>query len=107
MVGKIVIFMLAVLISACSGIKHYDKGRALLDSKQLQEAKVSFDKAIKMNNDNWKYYFYRGEVLRCQKLYSKSIPDYLKAFELIDSDWYWLYNNLAESYQGVGQHELA
>ncbi len=94
-------------MASCSGLRHYREGMTLLEINQLKEATLSFDKAIKLNNDNWEYFFYRGNALRVQKLYLKSIPDYHKALELLETDNYWVYNNLGESYNGVGEHELA
>jgi hypothetical protein len=64
--------------------KYYEKGYALFLDKQYQESIQYFDEAISLNNDNYKYYYYKALSLHYLGKYDQSLSAFNRSIALLE-----------------------
>lgn len=97
----------AIFLDQENAVAHNNRGKALLLLGRLQEALPHLDKAIALNSSTYPIFFYnRGYVRQALGQYEVAISDYTKALEM-DPKLNKAYESRAETYEAMGQHDLA
>ena len=86
--------------------KHFVKGNKLYGEKKYEEAADAFEKAIKLNPENWGYFFNLGLAFKNIKNQEKAQISFLKALEL-NPESYGCNVEMGEALAKVGKHKEA
>jgi serine/threonine protein kinase len=85
---------------------HYDKGEALLEDGEYDEAIEQFTSAITLDPDHADAYNKRGYAYYSKKTYNRAIQDYDKAIAL-DDEYTEAYRNRGLAYYANGEYDAA
>lgn len=85
--------------------KLFNEGIRLMKSGNYKASTEKFDEALKLVQD-YRLYFYKGQVLRKQKKFEEAIPFYEKSIEL-NGDYYPSLFYLGSSYFALKNYEKA
>lgn len=104
---KNIIILLSIILSSCSAEKYFKKGKDEYYSQNNKKALQYFNKAIRIEKNDWSYYLFRGHVYKNMDLNIIRKDDYQKAIDLTNEENHIPIHDLASSLNDLGEHEKA